>query len=472
MTTGNTGEQWLIGPFSSYRYGNVRFSNWSGQDAITPTTPRSSYPLVKDMPGPTAAQARLNRIQEDIEAVAKLPPGPDRRKRLQALKRMRKHAIRDLASSKDRERQIRAEQRALRRAQSAELRRRRRLLPPKPYTKAVTHRVTPGVVGRHSSWGSGIPDQLFAAGAESLFSPLSVTMANLPQEQRNKLLAKLQKKAYGSGFNPVVFLAEGRKALDMIFNAAYSIRMALDACRRGNLKAACYYLRVTPQGVRSRESWYNKEMSNRWLELQYGWLPLIKDVKDGAEFLAEAVNQPYKYRDKLVARKVYALHERSPSTSSRYYARRVITVQHQIIIYNYSKVANGVGFYGVAEAAWEVLPWSFVYDWFVPVGSLLASLKTASLISGTVVETVKLNAIYLEPTSYGSGYVVKSTMLPLGESQEEMYIKRTVAEDIKPLSSATAVKDSISNLKEALSWRRAANAVALLTQRAYGSRSS
>lgn len=279
------------------------------------------------------------------------------------------------------------------------------------------------------------------------------------------MMKKLQRKAYGSGFNPLVFLAEGRQALDMIFNAAYSIRNALIAVRHGNLRAACYHLRVPPSSVRARESWRRKNTSDRWLELQYGWLPLLGDAEEGAKFLAEAVNQPYKYRDKLVARRVYSQEEVLGNPQGvAFFRKRMLIIQHQIIIYGYTKAPTGVGLYGVAETAWEKLPWSFVIDWFVPIGELLRSLKTANQISGTVVETVKINAVYLEPTM-APGYQLTGTRLPIGSTLEKTTLKRTVSEDLKPLSSTDAVLQSISNLKEAMSWRRAANAVALLTQR-------
>lgn len=280
------------------------------------------------------------------------------------------------------------------------------------------------------------------------------------------MMEKIQRKAYGSGFNPLVFLAEGRQALDMIFNAAKSISNALQAVKLRNLRAACYHLMVPISGVKSRENWYRKNMSDRWLELQYGWLPLLGDVEAGAKFLAEAAENPQPFRDKIVVRKVYAEKQILPVSKrfSAYFNSRMLVVQHQIIIYKFVKAPTGVGIYGVAETAWEKLPWSFVADWFVPIGNLLKSLKTASQISGTVVETVKIDAIYLEPSLAG-GYVLNRHMLPIGDTLQKTYMSRTVSTELKPLSSATAVADSISNLKEALSWRRAMNAVALITQR-------
>lgn len=481
MTTGNTGEIWRIGPVSSYRYGDVRAVNWSGGDAIDATHPRSSYPKVSEALGPRRARANYAAILAEIDSLKK------ERDRLAGM--LRRHARRERRGLKQdlhrirqkirrvrkalayvrllREKAIKDEVERRRRA-SEERRKFRRLLPPKPFTKTFYHQVTPGVIGRHTSWSKTIPDALFASGAADYFPVVNSTYVDkLPQDQRNKLLAKLQRKAYGSGFNPVVFLAEGRQALDMIFSAATSIANALSAVRHGNLRAACFHLGVTPSGVRSRELWYKKEMSDRWLELQYGWLPLLSDVKEGAQFLAEAAEQPQKYRTKLVGRRVYAVYENYRGTEPRYYASRVNIVSHQIIIYNFSKAPTGVGLWGVAEAAWEKLPWSFVCDWFVPVGELLRSLKTASQISGTVVETYKVDSVYLNPTSQGSGYTVRSTALPIGESLERTYMRRTVTDEVKPIQSTEAVLGSISNLKEAMSWRRASNAVALLTQRAF-----
>lgn len=479
MTIGNTGEIWRIGPFSKHRYGDMRSTSWSGGDAIDASHPRSSYPTVSEASGPKKARASIAFVNTELESLKKdralirqqlsTATRRERRGLKQALVKLRErlsnvrariayhHALREKAVKVELER---------RRLEKESRRKSRRLLPPKAFSKTYVHQVTPGIIGRHPSWSKNTPDQLLGQGAGDYFPPINSSwLDKLPAMHRNKMLAKLQEKAYGSGFNPVVFLAEGRQALDMIFNGAKSIANALVAVRRGNLKAACFHLGITTSGIRSRELWYKKEMSNRWLELQYGWLPLLKDVEEGAKFLAESSQNPYQYRTKLVARRVFAHPENITSPAVRYYAQRMNIVSHQIIIYNFSKASTGVGLWGVAEAAWEKLPWSFVFDWFVPVGALLQSLKTASQLTGTIVETYKVDSVYLQPTC-GSGYIVRSTALPLGESMERMYMRRTVAVELTPLTSAASVWNSTSSLKEAISWRRAANAVALITQRA------
>lgn len=461
MTTGRTGELWEIGPFSSYRYGKYRTRFWAGQDAISANTPRKSYPTVASMPGPKALRAQLTDMRDKLS---------DLRRRL---RKARKDPARDDAYSalsweyySLREKYELAKKQEVKRRvdESVERKRLRRLLPPKPYTMTATRSSMPGLYAWHPSWGVSNPEELVSAGSEDYFPPLS--QYEVKQNIRNSMMEKIFRKAYGSGFNPLVFLAEGRQALDMIFNAAKSINNALDAVRRFNLRAACYHLMVPISGVKSRENWYRKNMSDRWLELQYGWLPLLGDVKAGAEFLAEAAENPLPFRDKIVVRKVYAEKQVLPVAQRglAYFNSRMLVVQHQIIIYKFVKAPTGVGIYGVAETAWEKLPWSFIADWFVPIGNLLKSLKTANQISGTVVETVKVDAVYLEPTM-GLGYVLRRQALPIGDTLEVTYMNRTVGTELNPLSSATAVADSISNLKEALSWRRAMNAVALITQR-------
>jgi len=99
-----------------------------------------------------------------------------------------------------------------------------------------------------------------------------------------KTVAKLREKIFGSDFNASVFLGESHQTLGLIANSANRIYTALRYLKKGNVVQASQALlsgttRVARTHRRSSSGKLDdKSLSSAWLELQYGWLPLLKDT--------------------------------------------------------------------------------------------------------------------------------------------------------------------------------------------------
>ncbi len=110
-----------------------------------------------------------------------------------------------------------------------------------------------------------------------------------------------------------------------------------------------------------------------------------------------------------------------------------------------------------SSVLWELTPWSFVIDWFIPIGNYLNARGLAQATTGTYVYSW---------TSYEKwsidGYVhpTPNTKTTASPSIEYMYLQvwRSIS------TSVTTPRPRMKPLGEVLSWKRAANAVALLTQ--------
>lgn len=114
-----------------------------------------------------------------------------------------------------------------------------------------------------------------------------------------RLLGKLREKVAGSDFNAGVFLGEGRQALKMIATNATKIYKALIAVRKGRVGDAAHILtgsKYESNRNRFKSGVDGKTVANNWLELQYGWLPLLSDVRGGAEFLSHHLTVPMVFR--------------------------------------------------------------------------------------------------------------------------------------------------------------------------------
>lgn len=265
------------------------------------------------------------------------------------------------------------------------------------------------------------------------------------------LIGKLRERIAGSDFNAGVALAESKPALKMITDSARRIYGAYAAARKGNLSKA---RRILVNGT-DRKNLGRKSTASNWLELQYGWLPLLKDVEGAAQFLAQHFEVPLEQRYQARSSKRPGTITSSAPTNSTLVKSEAWS-RGQIVCYLKEKdVVALSGLTDPLSVAWELVPYSFVLDWFLPIGNYLSARGLAQSLSGTFVTTRK-NYTY----SMGLRGTVNLSIRNASKiGRERLTISRTV-------STALAIpQPCIKPLKEVDSWKRAANAVALLTMR-------
>jgi hypothetical protein len=183
---------------------------------------------------------------------------------------------------------------------------------------------------------------------------------------------------------PVLF-GEGRQTVKMIADTARQLGEAYRHFRRGRFRRAARSLNIDkPIG----------SAANHWLAYRYGWSPLISDVKGLAELAAQQLElggRPPRFtargKSKLPVRKavrVYAkgANEHTWQDETTYEGRAGLLLE---VEYQGAALAaqTGFGVYDIALTAWELTPFSFVFDWFVQVGDWLAS---ASALQGLTVK--------------------------------------------------------------------------------------
>lgn len=269
------------------------------------------------------------------------------------------------------------------------------------------------------------------------------------------LVGKLREQLRGTDFDFAVFLAEGNQALGMITSAATRLAKAYRAARKGN-----FGLAATTLGSPTPRSTLRKNNANSWLELQYGWLPLLSDMKSGAEQLAHLLHVPFvsRYRVSISRRQVAG----KLDNGTYGYANRWSTVRAQQIAYISEKESLPVlsGILDPELILWELTPFSFVADWALPIGDYLAARAFANRLTGTFVRTVHYH-------TYVGGWYGVDPHLPTrymmwkGSSPDSRETHRMV----RSVSSTLSVPmPNVKSLERVASWRHCANALALLTQ--------
>lgn len=263
-------------------------------------------------------------------------------------------------------------------------------LPTQPYsysrvtdTKLVgTHQVSIVMASSKQSqttttWGT-IDGYFFVNPSEGLSPISSAREAQLDASAINDLLLE----AKGMKVNLAQAYAERQQTVNLLGDAAIRIAEALKQCRKGNVVKAGIALgvkfsRKTRRVARNHLA--AEDVGSAWLAMQYGWKPLLSDVYGSAETLAQSKTIQLKSRisrtKKLHATTLLPLVK--GSFSGNQHVVEDLTIKYTCRFSSYGSVLptlTQVGLTNPLLIAWELMPWSFVIDWFIPIGSYISSL--------------------------------------------------------------------------------------------------
>jgi hypothetical protein len=294
-------------------------------------------------------------------------------------------------------------------------------------------------------------------------TPTWAAASLLTANDQLKLVGKLREKLQGSDFNMSVFLGEGHQTLKMIGDTAIKLAKALHHLRRGDLAGTA---RSLLEGTSRKPIKPYKQMrpfrptaeraSSHWLELQYGWLPLLKDVEAGAQAVAHKLSVPAQQtyrmsvrREDVQTRTVTGYKSPITTKSSRVHRRSL-----KVIVSEHPSALAQLGLLNPELVAWELLPFSFVADWFLPIGSYLeARAVVSSIVATYVTSDLQTGTAFHPEPSAGMTSRVRA-------EYNSVHFARTIS------SAPKLPLPAFKSLKEAASWQHCANAIALLTQAA------
>jgi len=171
-----------------------------------------------------------------------------------------------------------------------------------------------------------------------------------------------------------VAFAERSATARMVGDVATRIAKAYREARKRNFRKAASEL-----GAR-----YRKSTSN-WLELQYGWKPLLSDVYGSCQALADSRYAPHQWQItvKGVSREEeYNFSKAFNGGAQFYYEDRYFFGSFVRLDYYPDNVfliaLSSLGLTNPLQIAWELVPYSFVVDWMLPIGDWLSSLDAAN----------------------------------------------------------------------------------------------
>lgn len=175
-------------------------------------------------------------------------------------------------------------------------------------------------------------------------------------------------------------IAEFKQSAKMMASRGMQLLQFARAVKRMDFPGAAKYLQLSSQeavygSANAMRKKYRKtgSLADTWLEVHFGWDPLMKDIHSAAQVLGGHI------RPKRASGSASETDFEVYQTSSRYReVRRKFTSRYgaDISVENENvALLNQLGLINPAAILWELVPFSFVVDWFANVGSFLSGFS-------------------------------------------------------------------------------------------------
>jgi ribosomal protein L28 len=268
-----------------------------------------------------------------------------------------------------------------------------------------------------------------------------------------------------------VIVAESRETVETVADRAISIGKAFNYLRRGDVRNAARSLGSPrsragisrPKHIRPKEAldW----AANVWLEWTYGWQPLLSDVQsvvnelddkfviNGHNFVTIHTTAKRAFQPNVTGSNYNTLTTKGKQTVRVSYTARVK--------YDEGSYRQPVA-YGITDPghiAWEKLPYSFVVDWFVPVGDWLRALTfkySKSITWGDICRSEKIED-RVTVSSTKTRWKVNNQWYPCSITMTRNldYFKRSVTVDKPPNPNLILDSKRLSDASNIYHWTSA-----------------
>lgn len=196
--------------------------------------------------------------------------------------------------------------------------------------------------------------------------------SNIVNRSHTQALNKIKNQHIDLG----VALGEGKRTLTLLASLVSRLARSLSHAKKGNWHSAFQAL-----GLSFNKAW-KKDLANLWLEYQYGLKPLVSDIYGAQEQLLEGFKQKgMLFSASSEAKEALSPLEfwtTTPSTIEGPAFQLCKTVFWQEISRPWLYALSQLGLVNPASFAWELMRFSFVIDWLIPIGAFLSAF-TASV---------------------------------------------------------------------------------------------
>jgi len=338
-------------------------------------------------------------------------------------------------------------------------------------------------------------------GTRSDFDGLSATRQNNVKAQA---ATRVLNRIKGQKVNILQDLGEARQTIALLTTTAKRLAMGYQAFKRGQLPTAVSILGSANPSRRFRQKYYRLQtrriykpgkgnklvvvqkattklkaikgsgsvfsptnLASLWLEYQYGWRPLVSSCVGAVELYQQQLEVGKSIRVQSYVREAFENIKQSTTDFASWnhaYHTNITTGSYKVGYTIYYKVTNQdavllsqSGLSNPLNLGWELLPFSFVVDWFVGIGNYLSSLDaTLGLTFEKGCRTIAHRGASSKTTTFGADYSYVLYSGTVTSTRIDFFLTREVLEDF-PSPTRPAVNTRSPNLVRYLS------AAALLT---------
>lgn len=268
--------------------------------------------------------------------------------------------------------------------------------PPLPYFAYKRFERQPAIVSINGQFLSTAPDKvtrftIWGLGADGWDISTSTVEAVLPASTLNRLHVEMMKTIGNQKFSMGQALLEANKSVDMIARSANTLQRALLNASRKNWTGVAKALGVKPKRLGDS----GKTTAGGWLAYSFGWTPVVQDLANAALFLGghfDESNPPLIFarsrasESKTVRSSSDAGTSTGGGTIAVYFDDKIekredlkCSLYYKVNIASLRELAR-YGLIGLSTP-WALLPSSYLVDWILPIGDVLAAMDATAGLS-------------------------------------------------------------------------------------------
>lgn len=261
----------------------------------------------------------------------------------------------------------------------------------------VVKRESPMVLTK-ASWNADLPPFGDAGPQDTIMAYPAASYSPTSTGAYTKAYRKMKRELESPTSEMLLNIVERNKSLEMVAARAFQLKQLVSSTIRGRFGDAWNYMSLNPDSSlldlknrRRRDSRFVsgkarqrsgdearrhrqilKDIGQLLLEVRYGWSPLMQDIQSAVEVLTKP-NKPQRVVVRATANstqtRAYGSLTGTLNVSDRVTLRGTLTTTNPAL-----DLANRLGFVNLASVVWEQIPFSFLFDWAVPIGPFLSSL--------------------------------------------------------------------------------------------------
>lgn len=164
-------------------------------------------------------------------------------------------------------------------------------------------------------------------------------------------------------------LAQARQVVDLFAKPVITAAKVLLAIKRGHFGQVPGLLGISPRALKESRG---RSAADLWLQYQYGWKPLAQSIYDTQKVLHTTLAKGHMINSNGGAsynkthQFVYRDEDQIASWKAGVQCQLGATMENPT-----TEQLQALGLLNPLSVAWELVPWSFAVDWFIPVGATL-----------------------------------------------------------------------------------------------------